>query len=204
MEIKKIKIDDQTKGLTESATDSITAFFDLATGTPFPTFAKSFLKSFTSIRDYKFAKRLIIFLSSLEALRISEQVELRRMLEKRDGDKAGEVLLELVDSMDDDKKVKLLTVLAKEVAYKKLEIEEFYRFGHAIKNLYYNDLLLLHKFGSESYIPTVSESLFSHGLITQSSIVERKLSRGTGIRYTITKEGRELNKFIQEAKKITS
>lgn len=204
MSVKQIKIDKDTKGLSESSIETLSATFDIVTGTPIPSFTIGLLKSFKNFRDYLFAKRLVIFLQTVEALKGSERIELTHALEKRDGSKAGEILLELINSMDDDEKVKLLTVLAKAVAYKKLEIEEFYRFGHIIKSVYYSNLLRLSEFGYENYIPSVSESLFTHGLIVQATINESKLGKEGGFKYTISKSGRHLNKFIQQARKQNS
>lgn len=171
MDITSIKVDGETKGLTDEALDIISTSLDAITGTPLPSLVKNILKSFITVPNYFFAKRLKLFLENLDALRTSEKIELRRMLEERDGEKAGEIILESINSMDDDKKVKLLSILAIALARKEISVEEFFRYGFIIKSLYYRDLLFLGNHGDNGYIPSVSESLNSHGLIQQTSLV---------------------------------
>lgn len=197
------KLSDESNGLTESILETMSTSFDAITGYPITGLTKQVLKNFGSLDNYFFAKRLLIFLDSVESLRPSEKIKLKKMLYVKDGLRAGEVLLEQISKLDDDRKAILLAELAIGLARNELTKEKFIRFCDTVRKSYFNDLLLLHKFGSESYINGTAESLFSYGLITieSSDYGDLRKTIGSMNTYSCTPIGHELNKYVQKARK---
>ena len=177
--------------------EAISIVFDTVLGTPLSSVAKSFIKSANSFSNYLFARRLVIFLHNVNALKISERRVLSQMLNKEKGLKAGEILLELIEKMDDDRKAILLAELAKGIVRdKEMTLDLFYRFGHIIKNSYYPDLEKLKDFFTEGYVRGTSESLNNMGLLSIGNVIQNKTDSMN--RYIISELGILLNKYISK------
>lgn len=177
--------------------EAMSIVFDTVLGTPLSSVAKSFIKSANSFSNYLFARRLVIFLHNVNALKISERRVLSQMLNKEKGLKAGETLLELIEKMDDDRKAILLAELAKGIVRdKEMTLDIFYRFGHIIKNSFYPDLEKLKDFITQGYVRGTSESLNNMGLLYIKDVEAHNMENMD--RYDITELGILLNKYISK------
>ncbi|MEO1023345.1 MAG: hypothetical protein AAFW89_12450 [Bacteroidota bacterium] len=187
-----------TKRMSMSTIDSIVDLFGLRSGSPVFSVLSSTLSNLHHLSNYIFTKRLYTFLNEIEMLSPHRETALWHILAKAKGEQAGEIILETISNLDSDEKAKLLGRLAAAVPYEKITPEVFFRLGHIIKSVYYEDLVKLSEHASSGYIENTSEALYNAGLIQIVDADDNTLNdpEFDGKRYRLTKLGRTLSEFL--------
>jgi hypothetical protein len=98
-------------------------------------------KTVGTVKDYLFAKRLILFLTTMSSLSTEERNALVLKLENDETfrAKAGETIVELISRIDGDIKPKCAAVALKHYASGKINATDLIRLNHAIERFLFCD-----------------------------------------------------------------
>jgi len=116
------------------------------------------------------------FIQSFE-LGVDKRREIIEGLDKFGNNKSANILCDVIDKFDDNNKVEILCNLLRNTSLgnSALTFEEFIRASYALKKIPYVDIKYLREFDNDQYIPGVTESLYSAGVIYQSIITFNKM-----------------------------
>ena len=169
---------------------------------PFFDVLYKFGKAFLSIRDHFFAKKVLKFLFEIKEITTEERIIFLKDIETKTGQKAGEVLLMLIERLDNMEKVKIISNLFKAKVNNSITIGNFLRLSSIVDKAYIYDLKKLNSFVSTTgyYIEDVSESLYGLGLlyiVPISEIIDtinnnEPIPGVSDAKYTLTTSGRIL------------
>lgn len=154
----------------DRAINATSASLDLATGTPVFTLIKALKDFASSYQNMRFANKILDYFNHIKALRISERVEFLEMLHRDTGKKAGKVILDHIDDMDEEYKIPLFAKITIAYARKRISLKDFERLTHILRNVFYNDLIELPLYEKEYYEAGQSEELYNNGLIDISFV----------------------------------
>ena len=162
-------------------------------------------KASLSVRDHFFAKKLFKFLFEIKEITTEERTIFLKDLETKTGQKAGEVLMMLIERLDNMEKPKIIANLLKAKVNRNISMEKFLRLASIIDRGFLLDLkkLYLFEFSLGTYEEDITESLFSLGLLYIEPITGIKQSLGdnliiddnSGNKYKITNIGRDLLQY---------
>ncbi len=159
-------------------------------------------KASLSVRDCFFAKKVVKFLFEIKEISSEKRVEFLKELNSKTGQKAGEVLMMLIERLDNMEKPKIIANLFIAKVNNSISIGNFLRLSSIVDKAYIYDLKKLNSFDSAdgNYIEDVSESLYGLGLlyiVPITSIVQtldknKFTNEVSDAKYTLTTSGKSL------------
>lgn len=127
---------------------------------------KAFVDSAANYKASEFLRKFTAFIFALDALNDEERIDFVREVEAKAQDASGNVMLNMVDSLDNINKQSILANLVKARGAKKISIEDFFRLHSALVRIPYVDLSLLVKYEEPYYDEDGdTELLFSTGVL---------------------------------------
>lgn len=161
------------------------------------------------VRDKLFAKKVLKFLIELKNISQHDRLKFIKELESNTGQKAGEVLIMLLERLDHMEKPKIIANLFKAQIRGDILMDDFVRFSHCVDKGFLPDLKKLESFknmmgyGKGYYIAGTAESLYSLGLliytnkseVKDTSLFKRALFGNSNDRFQLSMMGGALLKY---------
>jgi hypothetical protein len=121
-------------------------------------------KASLSVRDHFFAKKVFKFLFEIKEITAEERAIFLIDLETKTEQKAGEVIMMLIERLDNMEKPKIIANLFKAKVKNRITISNFLRLSSVVDKAYFIDLKKLNSFDSTSgyYIEDVSDSYYGY------------------------------------------
>lgn len=156
-------------------------------------------KTILGLRQKSFTRKLLKFLCYTEDIPIEKREEFINSLDEKTEKKASEIILQVLDNLDHDKKVEYFANLMKAKINGHISIETFLRLSKVLQDVFYFDLIKLVNYRKDTPDRGLStESLLSVGLIYQSVIDGGSFSDGKLVHkhmYRLTELGYALGKY---------
>ncbi len=191
-DIKRLKID-RNKDIAELCTDAI------GTVIPIIPLIKTSVNSYAHYKERKFAKRCIIFLSSLSDVDMTQEKlnDFIKELYKHTQEDGYDTIVGMIDRLDNENKALILSKLVRHCAEKELGVAEFLRVVNALERTPFSDLKGLSKYVQDFYEAGESEILAASGLIIQTNIRPGVWNNGNdgGFKYGLSKVGENMLRY---------
>lgn len=143
----------------------------------------------------EFLRKFTAFIFALDELNDDERIEFVKEVEEKAQDASGNVMLNMVDSLDNINKQTILANLVKARGAKKISIEDFFRLHSALVRIPYVDLSLLAKYEEPYYDEDGdTELLFSTGVLRPAAFDSHE-----GDSYVLSPLGVKLVQFGMQA-----
>jgi len=184
---------DRNKDITELCTEVIGAVV------PFVSAVKPVINLYGHYKERKFAKRAVLFLSSLSESDISQQ-EIDDFIEELSNhthEKGYDTITGMIDRLDNENKACILSNLVHSCAARLYGKRDFLRATNALERVPFSDLLNLKKYRKNYYEAGESEMLAASGLIVQTNINPGHWDNGDdgGFKYGLSKLGEIMLRF---------
>lgn len=156
-----------------------------------------------AVKDRIFAKKVLKFLIGIKDIDSKDRIKFIEELENETGQKAGEVLIMLLDRLDNMGKPRIIANLLKAKICGHITIEDFLKIAYIIDKAYLPDLQKLEGYYNMRgypkglYLKEVSESLYNLGLLDitykavkdDKSLFAKSMWGGSNDRYKINRIG---------------
>lgn len=191
-DIKRLNIDTK-KDIADLCTDAIGDVI------PFIPLVKSSLYAYANYKERKFAKKCIVFLSTLSEEDIDQKEidEFVDELYKHTQENGYDTIVGMIDRFDNENKAVILSNLVRHCAEKQFTVPEFLRVVNALERVPYSDLKYLFKYSNDYYEAGESEILATCGLIIQTNLSTGVWDNGDdeGIKYGLSRVGENMLRF---------
>jgi hypothetical protein len=146
-------------------------------------------KSYTSIPDALFVKKLSTFLKEIKDIPLDQRDEMvaKIDLSTKHRTKVGETILYIIDKCDDPEKAQLNAVLFKAVAQNKIDYDDFLRCSLVIRKCLLSELKWFVKSTLKDYDMNLDAELFNWGLLEFAPLdlkIEQKRNGYSGFEIT--------------------
>ena len=140
-------------------------------------------KTYSSIRDYRFAKKMMLFIRSMQSLSQGEREELVRKLESdtSHAENVGEIIADLISKIDGNTKPLLVAEALKLYAKSEISSQELIRLNNAIDKFLLCDANFLEMLNDEYIMAPDSDNAAAHNLLNSGMAYEIKLYDGSKI-----------------------
>jgi len=173
-EIRRRRID-MNKDMTELCTEAIGAVV------PFVSAVTPIINVYGHYKERKFAKRAVLFLSTLSESDIPQH-EIDVFIEelsKHTKESGYDTITGMIDKLDNENKAVILSNLVRFCAEGHYSKADFLRVANALERVPYSDLSKLTKYQDDYYEAGESEILLSSGLIRET-VIDGGTSYGEG------------------------
>lgn len=175
----------------------------------FGTLAKAYHTA-SNIKDALFARKVYMFLSSIQETTKSEREKVVNDITRKKGGEiaAGAAILELLDKLDDDHKTKLVGKLYVACAKGYIDVSQLLRATHVISNTYIDDLLELRLIEQDDHYTQEQKSTYvTSGLMITSIKKPAEFTGGQGfsisqLAHRISDQGLEIDYIFSDIAKI--
>ena len=188
-DIKRLDID-LKKDIIDLCTDTISSEI------PIISLIKSSAYAFAHYKERKFAKRCIVFLSTLADGDMDEKdiFDFIEDLYNHTLENGYDTIVGMIDRFDNENKAVILANLVRHCAEKHFPVPEFLRVVNALERVPYPDLKYLLKYINNHYEAGESEILAVSGLIIQTNISPGVWNNGNdgGFKYGLSRVGENM------------
>ncbi|MBX9466934.1 MAG: hypothetical protein KL839_03270 [Rhizobium sp.] len=195
---------DRLPPISDGLADALAAMSDtaieLAGHIPGVGKALDLAKSYRSVSDALFVRKIARFMCQFSSLPLAaRQAFFQNLQSREDFDRFGEAVLLLLDRSDELEKPAVIGRLFKAAALDLISVEDAKRIGAAVNRAYFVDLSTLAQFEDELLSPTpeISTTLNALGLLVVTGLDAGSLDddNSGGTYYRLSTYGRNLVKY---------